>query len=300
MSDQLVSRWIDNVFSLIETLFQSSNGEIEPMMMYLCDENPIKILPMDFRQSLNKVVSFRKAQIVSDMIGATCSVLVAQAFKTDENSRTEEVLYLLAEVGSIKMAGQAHIVIDLDGNKKLSELELGTPKRIVGFTDFILEINRAWPKSKFTSFAPRLSTKSISVGKEGTHLLKLPASYQEDFWAPEIYSNGTPIVIRYGYKEDVRYLSGYYAATDNNLEEDLNRFGLAALDAMATGFFPVVGNLLWALPPAYLEDRDLAMGLAEKFFVKYALDISIIFGESLGVKTDDGHDTTVEQERVVH
>jgi len=298
MSDQLVSGWVDNVFSLIETLFQSSNGEIEPMVMYLCEDGPIKILPMDFRQSLNKVVSFRKAQIVSDMIGATGSVLVAQAFKTDESSQTNEVLYLLAEVGSVKIAGQALISTDAEGSKKLGTLEVGTPKRIVGFTDFILEGNRAWPKSKFSSFHPRLETKAVAIGN--SHLLKLPTSYQEEFWAPEVYSNGMPVIINYDQKDDVRHLSGYHAVNLNNLEEDLNKFGLVALDAMAIGFFPVVTSLLWNVPSSFTHG-EATLGLVEKFFLRYALDISIANEEISGMVMLDNQNTfATEHERVIH
>ena len=177
---ELASTWIDNVFSLIEILFNSSNGAIEPMMLFYCEAEPTKILPLDFRQSLNKVVSFRKSQIIADMIGATGSVMVAQAFKTDEAAQTEEILYILAELGSIKISCQAIITTDNDGVRHLGALEVGAPKRIVGFTDYILQCNRTWPTSRFVSFAPRLEIKEVAL-KDGSHLLKIPSAYQEEF-----------------------------------------------------------------------------------------------------------------------
>ena len=95
----------------------------------------------------------------------------------------------------------------------------------------------------------------------------------------------------------MRYLSGYYYATTSNIEEDLNRFGLAALDAMAMGFFPIVDGVLWSLPKLFLQDPRHTKAMVEKFFFKYALDISVAAGESLEVRPETH---TSERDRVFH
>ena len=239
------------------------------MAVFFFESSNPKMLALDFRSSLRKVVSFRKAQIVADMLGASGVAMISPAIRTKKSGEKEEIVCIMAE--------DARFVVS--GYFSASDGILGTDfksygEKITGFLDCILDTRRCWPKSSFLGFSSFLEhVESLDVSFWGS--VKFPVNYQDDFWAPCLYTGGLPITMSYVRDEEIAILSGLYQDTKElNLKSDFFRFGVACLDAMAICLFPVVNSLLWTVPS--IHDVTSFEGLSSKFFLKYALDVHFL------------------------